>query len=77
VLPNTHRRGVLSDQQIGQLVHEIVALDCVTSSGGVVAIRPLTLHASSKVVEDRPRRILHIEYAAAVSLAPGVELAVA
>ena len=77
VLPNTHRSGVLSEQQIETLVRETIALDCITAAGGVVAMRPLTLHASSKAVENRPRRILHIEYAAAVSLAPGIELAVA
>ena len=77
VLPNTHRRGVLSEQEIEQLARETIAEDCTTASGGVVAMRPLTLHASSKAVEDRPRRILHIEYAPAVSLAPGIDLAVA
>jgi ectoine hydroxylase-related dioxygenase (phytanoyl-CoA dioxygenase family) len=76
VLPNTHRRGVLNDQQIEQLARETIALDCLTAAGGVVAMRPLTLHASSKAIEDRPRRILHIEYAPTVSLAPGIELAV-
>jgi hypothetical protein len=76
VLPDTHRRGVLSDQQIEQLAGETSALDCVTAAGGVVAMRPLTVHASSKATEDRPRRILHIEYAPTVSLAPGIELAV-
>jgi hypothetical protein len=40
-------------------------------------MRPLTLHASSKAVEDRPRRVLHIEYTAAMILAPGIELATA
>lgn len=77
VLPNTHRRGVLSEQEIEQLARGTSAVDCTTTSGGVVAMRPLTLHASSKAVEDRPRRILHIEYAPAVSLAPGIDLAVA
>jgi hypothetical protein len=40
-------------------------------------MRPLTVHASSKSSDDRPRRVLHIEYAASVNLASGVELAVA
>jgi hypothetical protein len=77
VLPATHRRGLLGDRQIEQFAREIAAVECVAPSGGVVAMCPLTLHASSKVVEDRPRRILHIEYAAGLRLAPGVELAVA
>jgi hypothetical protein len=39
-------------------------------------MRPLTVHASSKATDDRPRRVLHIEYAPTVGLAPGIELAV-
>ena len=76
VLPNTDRRGVLSEQEIEQLARETLAVECTAAAGGVVAMSPLTLHASSKAVEDRPRRILHIEYASTISLAPGIELVV-
>jgi len=76
VLPNTHRAGVFSDEQIQRLTGVKASVDCVTASGGVVAMRPLTVHASSKSIDDQPRRVLHIEYAATVNLAPGVELAV-
>ena len=68
VLPGTHLDGVLSDQQIEQAARALVPADCVTSSGGVVAMRPLTVHASSKSTDERPRRVLHIEYAAAADL---------
>ena len=76
VLPKSHLRGVLSDGQIEQLARDTTAVDCVTASGGVVAMRPLTVHASSKSTDDKPRRVLHIEYAAAVNLGSGIELAV-
>ena len=76
VLPNTHRRGVLDDEQIKRLVTESAAVDCVTPSGGVVAMRPLTIHASSKSASDQPRRVLHVEYAASVDFGSGLELAV-
>ena len=76
VLVDTHRGGVLSDEQIEQLAQTIAPVDCVAASGGVVAMRPLTIHASSKSSDDRPRRVLHIEYAAAVKLGQGAELAV-
>jgi len=46
------------------------------TEGGIVAMRPLTVHASSKSIDAQPRRVLHIEYAATVSLGPGIELAV-
>jgi ectoine hydroxylase-related dioxygenase (phytanoyl-CoA dioxygenase family) len=77
VLPGTHCKGVLSDSEITQLARITTPVDCLAGSGGVVAMRPLTVHASSKSSDDRPRRVLHIEYAASVNLASGVELAVA
>jgi ectoine hydroxylase-related dioxygenase (phytanoyl-CoA dioxygenase family) len=76
VLPDTHTCGVVGDHEIERLAVEIEAVDCVVSAGGVVAMRPLTVHASSKSRDDRPRRVLHIEYAAGINLAPGIELAV-
>jgi hypothetical protein len=76
VLPNTHLQGVLTDAQIQELAREIAPVDCVAAAGGVVAMRPLTVHASSKSSDDRPRRVLHIEYAAAVGFGAGIELAV-
>jgi hypothetical protein len=76
VLPGTHDRGVLSDAEIEQLAREIEAVACIARAGGVVAMRPLIVHASSKSADANPRRVLHIEYAAALTLAPSVELAV-
>jgi hypothetical protein len=73
---DTHRGGVFSLAQIEQLVQTIAPVDCVAASGGVVAMRPLTIHASSKSNDARPRRVLHIEYAATVTLGQGAELIV-
>jgi hypothetical protein len=77
VLPNTHRAGVLTDGQVERLVRELAPVDCVAPSGSVVAMRPLTVHASSKATCEQPRRIVHIEYATAVDFGGGIELAVA
>lgn len=76
VLPGTHLSGVLSDASIEQLARNTTPVDCVARSGGVVAMRPLTVHASSKSFDDQPRRVLHVEYAATVNLGAGIELAV-
>ena len=76
VLPGSHRAGVLSGEEIEKLAAETRPVDCMTPSGGVVAMRPLTVHASSKSTDHRPRRVLHIEYAASVCLGRDVELAV-
>ena len=111
VLPDTHRDGVLTGDQIARLAATTTPVECVVPSDGadrlnilcddivdryvdfagdyyeievdrtavthVVAMRPLTIHSSSKSIDDRPRRVLHIEYASAAVLRQGVELAVA
>jgi ectoine hydroxylase-related dioxygenase (phytanoyl-CoA dioxygenase family) len=77
VLPGTHTRGVMSDAEIAQLASEVHPADCVCPAGGVVAMRPLLVHASSKVETDRRRRVLHFEYADSLQLEDGLELAIA
>jgi len=75
VLPGSHVKGVLSDDDIEQLVQLIPAKDCLVPQGGVLAMSPLTVHASSKSHSDRSRRVVHIEYAACRSFGEGLELA--
>jgi ectoine hydroxylase-related dioxygenase (phytanoyl-CoA dioxygenase family) len=75
VLPGTHRHGLLDEAAVERLGREIAPVSCTVDAGGVVAMRPLLLHASSKSTSDARRRVLHIEYAAGTSFAPGLELA--
>jgi ectoine hydroxylase-related dioxygenase (phytanoyl-CoA dioxygenase family) len=77
VLPQSHTRGVLSDEEIERMVPETTPVECVVRRGGVLAMRPLLVHSSSKSQVDSPRRVLHIEYAASICPAQGLELAVA
>ena len=77
VLPDTHRDGVLTDDQIEQRARDVRPVDCVASAGSVVAMRPLTVHASSKARSQHRRRVLHIEYATSMDLGTGIDLAVA
>jgi len=77
VLPRSHLQGVLSDESIHDLGVRITPVDCVAAKGGVVAMRPLLVHASSKSRAEIPRRVLHIEYAAADSIAAPLKLATA
>jgi ectoine hydroxylase-related dioxygenase (phytanoyl-CoA dioxygenase family) len=77
VLPRTHRLGVLTDDEIQVLAARIEPVDCVAAKGGVIAMRPLLVHASSKSRVEMPRRVLHIEYAAADSIAAPLRLAIA
>jgi ectoine hydroxylase-related dioxygenase (phytanoyl-CoA dioxygenase family) len=77
VLPRTHTLGVLSDDSLHELSTQIAAVDCLVPKGGILAMRPLVVHASSKSQSNAPRRVLHIEYAAASAIADGLELAIA
>ncbi len=77
VLPGSHERGVMTDEDIERLVPQTSPVECVVQRGGVLAMRPLLVHSSSKSHDDSPRRVLHIEYAASVFPAEGLELAVA
>lgn len=85
VLPGTHRLGVLSDEEVASRARDAEATECVCGQGAVLAMRPLLIHASSKAsatasstaAAPEPRRVLHIEYADGLTLAPGVTLAVA
>lgn len=77
ILPGTHTLGVLSDDNIHELASRIAPVECVVPKGGVVAMRPLIVHASSKSQTEKPRRVLHIEYAASDSIVKPLQLAVA
>jgi hypothetical protein len=68
--PGTHHRGVLSDAAIQKLARESPAVECTVARGGVVSMRPLLVHASSKATAPAPRRVLHIEYATATGRRP-------
>jgi ectoine hydroxylase-related dioxygenase (phytanoyl-CoA dioxygenase family) len=65
VLPGTHSLGVLTDPEIDRLVAAGQPVACTVLRCGVVAMRPLILHASSKATAPDPRRVLHLEYAPA------------
>lgn len=76
VIPGSHTLGVLSDVEVAAYARTREPVDCVAHRGGVVAMRPLVIHASSKARGPEPRRVLHVEYADALDLAPGIRLAV-
>jgi len=77
VLPGTHTMGVLTDDAIHDLSTQVTEVDCLVPRGGVLVMRPLIVHASSKSRSAMQRRVLHIEYAASTSIADGLELAIA
>jgi len=77
IIPGSHRRGVLSDQQVETIVGKAEHVTCLIKQGGVIVMRPLIIHASSKSHSDKPRRVLHIEYATRDAVAAPLQLAIA
>lgn len=77
VLPCTHKMGVLTDEQVEELAGKVKAIDCVTERHGIIAMRPLVVHASSKSVASVARRVIHIEYAKSQEIGDGLQLAIA
>src|SRR6266498_1199119 len=71
ILPGTHCLGVFSDDSIHELANRISPTECHVPAGGLLLMRPLSVHASSKTTGSVPRRVLHIEYAAKMDLADG------
>ncbi len=76
VLPGTHRYGILDDD-IHRMAREISAVECLVPRGGVLALKPLLVHASSKSFSQMSRRVLHIEYAPSAAFVQRIGLAVA
>jgi ectoine hydroxylase-related dioxygenase (phytanoyl-CoA dioxygenase family) len=77
VLPGSHSSGVLTVEQVHDFVKTKDHVECTLPKGGVLAMRPLLIHASSKAKNSAPRRVLHIEYADSLDLAEGIRLGVA
>jgi ectoine hydroxylase-related dioxygenase (phytanoyl-CoA dioxygenase family) len=77
VIPGTHGLGVLSGADIERHSTYKQPVDCLVARGGVVALRPLAIHASSKSRSKASRRVLHIEYAATRQLPGNLQLAIA
>ena len=77
VLPGSHLLGALCEENVNSYANENVGVECLVGKGGVLAMRPLLIHASSKAKTDSPRRVLHIEYATRLDFGEGVNLAIA
>ncbi|MCU1303317.1 MAG: hypothetical protein JWQ87_3601 [Candidatus Sulfotelmatobacter sp.] len=75
VLPATHTMGVLGDDRIHELAAQMMPVVCLVPAGGILAMRPLLIHSSSKSQTKTDRRVLHIEYAASSSIAAPLSLA--
>jgi hypothetical protein len=63
VIAGSHRLGRLDAERIASLREERGETLCAAAAGDALLMRPLLLHASGRSTNDRPRRVLHLEYA--------------
>lgn len=77
VLSGSHALGVMSDADVFAMARSRPHVNCIVGRGGVMAMFPLLVHSSGKARSNSPRRVLHIEYAKSLALAPGIQLAIA
>ena len=73
VVPSTDNLGVLSDESIHELTTRISPFECFAPRGAVILMKPLLVHASSKLRSGR-RRVVHIEYSAQRRFPDDIEL---
>lgn len=59
IVPGSHRFGRLAAEQGQGLRLSAGEVLCAVRAGGVLLMRPLLLHASSKSSSETPRRVLH------------------
>ena len=74
VVAGSHTQGLISAQQAPSIRSNMQTHLCVVQRGGIVAMRPLVLHASSKATGSGLRRVLHFVFGPA-SLPYGLQWA--
>lgn len=62
VIPGSHSKGILSQEQIHNIEKASIAVVIEAPMLSALVMRPHLLHASSKGVEPSRRRVLHLEY---------------
>lgn len=60
VVPGSHLKGVYRPETINwdEEAEEV----CRVSKGGIMIMRPLLLHASNRTTNNKPRRVIYIEF---------------
>ena len=60
VIPNSHLNGIVrADSKDWNLENEFI---CEVEKGGVMLMKPLTLHSSNRTTNGNKRRVIHLEF---------------
>ena len=70
IIPKSHNKGIIPpDKFATSKTHEVL---CEANTGDVMLMKPLTLHASDKTINNTSRRVLHLEFSS-LDLTPPLE----
>ena len=58
IIPESHLRGVKRVETLEKKSTQI----CAVKKGGVMLMKPLTFHSSKKSIDNRNRRVIHLEF---------------
>lgn len=62
VVPGSHRLGRISSQEATEHRRRLGEVSCTVPRRGILTMRPLLLHCSSKSSVETPRRVLHFVF---------------
>ena len=60
VIPKSHLKGIYRPETINWTLEK--ETNCVVPKGGIMLMKPLLLHRSGRTVNDKRRRVIHIEF---------------
>jgi ectoine hydroxylase-related dioxygenase (phytanoyl-CoA dioxygenase family) len=60
VIPKSHSKGIYRSETIDWTVENEVC--CNVNKGGIMFMKPLLLHSSSRTTNNNKRRVIHIEF---------------
>jgi ectoine hydroxylase-related dioxygenase (phytanoyl-CoA dioxygenase family) len=72
VLPGSHLKEIYRPENIDW--QREIEVSCNVRGGGIMIMRPLLMHASNRTINNRKRRVVHIEFSRA-KLADGIDWA--
>jgi len=70
VIPGSHLKEIYRPETINWDIE--TETTCIVKAGGIMIMRPLLLHASNRTTNNKPRKVIHIEFSS-VSLPYGME----
>ena len=71
VIPGSHKKR-LDEKEIGLLVNNSIPKVCEVEAGGILLMKPLLLHASSRSKSMKRRQVIHLEFSSS-QLPDGIE----